>query len=318
VKSPFAVVSVFGVVLVAAACGSDSPVAPKPPIGPDAASCVVGTLSVGTTVSGDLNPTTAKCSDSLFWDSSTSTIYESYNFGVQSGKGYLISLLATWDNHVELMGGTSAAEQMLGVADYSAPRQSTIPFVAKSTTAYSVRVGADDPDHNLADTGAFTLRVQSCKVPLTTITDSVSHSDNLAPTDCTVPEGDFTTGDSSYVHLYTIHFDSAGTRTFYFAVPGAPLAFDMGGPLYDPYGYLGNSIGVQNVANGSSVTFTAGDSGTYTMILGTSTYSATSQSYTMTVGADIPAALHVTPPPSRSSSVNFTNRAALKANKHGR
>jgi hypothetical protein len=309
----------IGVALVAAACGSDSAVAPKPPVGPDAANCVVGTLSVGTTVTGDLNPTIATCSDSLFWDSSSSTIYESYNFGVQSGKGYLVSLLATWDNHVELIGGTRAAELMVGVADYSAPRQSTIPFVAKSTTAYSVRVGADDPKPNLSDTGAFTLRVQSCKVPLPTITDSVSHSDNLAPTDCTVPLGDFTSNDSSYVHLYTIHFDSAGTRTFYFAVPGVPLAFDMGGPLYDPYGYFnGHSIREQHITDGSSVTFTAGDSGTYTMVLGTAAYSATSQAYTMTVGADIPAALHVTPPPSRSSGLNLNSGAALKAHKHGR
>jgi hypothetical protein len=308
----------IGVALVAAACSSDSAVAPKPPVGPDAANCVVGTLAVGTTISGDLNPTIATCSDSLWYDSSTSTIYESYNFGVQSGRGYLISLLATWDNHVELIGGTRSAEQMLGLADFSAPSQSTIPFVATSTTAYSVRVGADDPRPALSDTGSFTLRVQSCKVPLPMITDSVSHTDNLAPTDCTVPESDFTSGDSSFVHLYTIHFDSAGTRTFYFAVPGAPLALNLGGPGYDPYGYFSHNVRVGNITDGTSVSFTATDSGTYTMILGTRTYSATSQAYTITVGADIPAALHVTPPPSRSAGLIVTDGAALKGHKHGR
>jgi hypothetical protein len=308
----------IGVALVAAACGSDSAVAPKPPVGPDAASCVVGTLSVGTTVAGDLNPTIATCRDSLWYDSSMSTIYESYNFGAQSGKGYLISLLANWDNHVELIGGTRAAEQTLGLADFDAPWQSTIPFVAKSSTAFSVRVGADDDNNLPADTGAFTLRVQSCKVPLTTITDSVSHSDNLAPTDCTVPKSDFTTGDSSYVHLYTIHFDSAGTRTFYFAVPGAPLALNIGGPGYDPYGYFGNGNDWQDITDGASVTYTAADSGTYTMILGTNAYSATSQPYTITVGADVPAALHVTPPPGSLTGRGAIRGRAFKASKRRR
>jgi hypothetical protein len=311
-KSTFGVVSIVGVALVAAACGSDSATSPKPPVGADA-TCVVGTLTVGTTVTGDVSNTASSCLYPLFWDSAAPpTSNVSYNFGVRAGKGYLISEIATWNNHVQLIGGTTAAKVTLAEADYGGVRQSTLAFVATSTTAYSVRVGADD-NNNPADTGTFTLRAQSCKVPVPTITNSVTHSDNLASGDCTVPQGDFNYLDSSYVHLYAIHFDSGGTRTITFGVPGAALAFDLGGPGYDPYGYLWHSswTGKRSMTTDTTITFTAGDSGVYTMMVGTAAYQAASTAYTLTVGTEVPAPLHVTRPPGMSNS------SVLKARKHG-
>jgi hypothetical protein len=297
VQSTWAVVSVVGAALVAAACGIDSATAP---IGPDS-QCVFGTLAVGQTITGDLRATT-RCMAPLFLDSAEWTVYESYNFSVQAGKGYLISVLAGWSNYVGLIGGTPGSEVTLGFADYVAPYQSTIPFVASSTTAYLVRVGADNYDVP-TDTGAFTLRVQSCKVPVATITDSTTHSDSLTASDCTDPRSDFIGLDSSHVHIYAIHFDSAASRTIYFAVPGTKLAFDLGGPGYDPYGFFETStwFALSGISGGSS-TFTAGDSGTYTMVVGTAAYSPASVPYTMTIGAEVPAALHVTAPPAGTSA----------------
>jgi hypothetical protein len=322
VKSVLAVVASASVVMLAAACGSDSATAPKPPVGPDAASCTVGTISTGQTISGDLSAAPAAgCTEPLFWDSTFTVFYESYNFGVQSGKGYLVSLLSTWDSHVELEGGTTGAEVQLGEADYSAPYQSTIPFVANATTAYSLRVGQDDQSP-AADTGAFTLRVQSCKVPIGTVTDSVSHTDSLTASDCTDPQSDFETDDSSHIHIYTIHFATAGDqRMLYVDVPSGAITFEGGGPGYDPYCYFCSAgWGHGNVSSGSYV-MTAGDSGTYTMIVGTPSYDAGTQPYTLTFGAETVAGpLHVTPPPGARSlnftSVNASTSPARKKHKH--
>jgi hypothetical protein len=305
VKSTLGTVGTLGLALVAAACGSDSVTKPKPPVGPDA-TCVAGTLTVGTTVNGDLSANGSSCLYPLFWDSSVSTLNVSYNFGVQAGKGYLVSEQAVWDNHAEMIGTSGGAKVTVAEADYSGTRQSTLPFVATSTTAYSVRVGADDddPTNLAADTGAFVLRAQTCKVALPTVTDSVSHSDNLAPGDCTLPEGDFVGQDSSFVHLYTVHFTAGGTRTIYVTSAAVPLAIDMGGPGFDAYGYFNsNALRVGNTSAGDSFTFTAVDSGTFTMVVGTNTYSASSEAYTITFGAEIPAGpLHVTLPPMSSGS----------------
>jgi hypothetical protein len=195
-----------------------------------------------------------------------------------------------------LIGKVGGVPTTLAYADYSQPYQATMPFVATSNAGYSVRVGAYDS--TAADTGAYTLRAQSCSVPVPTITDSVTHTDNLAPGDCTVPLSDFFTSDSSYVHLYAIHFDSGASRTIAFTVPGASLAFEMGGPGYDPYRYFPKSTYVYfKGITGGQGTFTAGDSGVYTMIVATSVYQATSTPYTMTIGTEVPAALHVTRPP---------------------
>jgi hypothetical protein len=277
----------------------------------------MGTLSVGQTVQGDLSAASSCSFYPLVWDTTQTAISQSYNFSVQSGKGYLVSLLSTVWTNAQLIGGTTANPVRLEAADYDAPYQSTLPFVATATTTYSVRVSADNyPSNSIpADTGAYTLRAQSCKVPLPMVTDSVSHSDNLAPGDCTDPKSDFTTEDSSFVHIYTIHFDSAATRTIYISAGGAPVAFNIGGPGSDPYDYFGWGTSARNITSGSG-TFTAGDSGVYTMVIGTNAYSATSQPYTITFGAEVPAASRVTPPP--SAGLQFDGRAGeLRARKHG-
>jgi hypothetical protein len=320
VKTTFGVASMIGAALVAGACSSDNAAFnPRTAKGPDA-NCVAGELTVGTTVNGDLSAATA-CSYPLFWDSSASTINESYNFGTQKGKGYVISLQANWDNHVELIGGPSTAEVTLAEADYEGARQSTLAFVATGNTGYSVRVGADDNNNNSADTGAFVLRAQTCKVPLGTITDSVTHADTLGMGgDCTLPEGDYVGSDSSFVHLYTIHFDSGASRNIYLTVPGAPLAFNLGGPGFDPYGYFETStwLRAEDIDADGSGTFTAGDSGTYTMVIGTETYQASPQGYTLTVGTEMPAASHVTPPPTGSRNFGLGQVRMISPRKRGR
>jgi hypothetical protein len=313
------------VMVTAMACGSDNGTAPKPQVGPDA-QCVKGTLAVGQTVQGDLSAASS-CNYPLVWDATDTSIGQSYNFSVQTGKGYLVSLLATEDNNVLLVGGTAASEQILEAADYSAPWQSTLPFVATSSTTYSVRVGSDDESNRLADTGAYTLRAQSCNVPLPLVTDSVSYTGTFGPGDCTDPQSDFRSDDSSYVHLYAVHFDSGASRTIYIDAPAAELAFDIGGPGFNPYGYTYPTnenvtwYGYTDISGGSGV-ITAGDSGTYTMVIGTAAYSATAQPYTITFGAEVPAASRVTPPPTQAAAFRGARRtmagAMMKGRKIGR
>jgi hypothetical protein len=311
-KSMGGVASLLGAALVAGACSSDnSGFNPQTAKGPDK-TCVVGELTVGSSATGDLSAASA-CPYAQFFDSANTAIAVSYNFGTQQGKGYLISLQSDWENQASLIGATSGVPTTLAYADFDHQRQATLVFVAPSNTGYSVRVGAYDA--NPADTGAYTLRAQSCKVPLPTITDSITHSDNVGPGDCTVPFSDYYGIDSSYVHLYTIHFDTNMTRTITLVGSDSSLAFNMGGSGLDVYGYFdgnygGVSLGHSSLHNTTFV-FTSNKPGVYTLMVGTTFYSPASQPYTLTVGAQQAAAPSRVPPP-------LSLRAAAKVLRHQR
>lgn len=305
-KSLFALVVTAGVLGLAVACSSDNSTGPRlVQAGPDTA-CVKGTLSVGQTINGDLN-VASSCFYPDVWDSTVAAdtaIGQSYNFTVQKGKGYLVSLLTTNESNDQLRGGTKSAPELLEIADYEAPYQSTLPFVADSSTTYSVRVSSDD-QHYEADTGAYVLRAQTCEVPVPMVTDSVTVVDSLASNDCTDPQSDLSTEDSSHVDLYTVHFaNNGGTRTFYFTVPSSTLAVEgagpgyNGGPGWDPYCYnCASSVDQRSIGTGS-YSFTAADSGVYTFILASTQYSVATVPYTLSIGNEVPPGpLHVTPAP---------------------
>jgi hypothetical protein len=278
---------VVGAAFVAGACSSDnSGFNPKTAKGPDK-TCVIGELTVGSAATGDLSAASA-CSYPQFFDSANTAIAVSYNFGAEKGKGYLISLQSNWENQASLIGTASGVPATLAYADYDHQWQATLAFVATGNTGYSVRVGAYDA--NPVDTGAYTLRAQSCKVPIPTVTDSVTHSDNLTPSDCMMPLGDFDSEDSTYVHLYAIQFDSGASRNIYITAADSSVTFNLGGPGFDPYGYYNNSarISAYGVTDGSG-TFTAAAAGVYTLVIGTSHYTTTTAPYTITFGAQQPA-----------------------------
>ena len=285
-KSTFGAVSVVGVALAAAACSSDNTgFNPRTAKGPDQ-TCVAGELTVGLTTMGDLSKA-ASCAYAMFYDSTQNAIAVSYNLGTQAGKGYLVSLQSNWANQTSLIGTVSGVPATLAYADYQGPWQATLAFVATEDAGYSVRVGAYDSVS--ADTGAYALRVQTCKVPMPTITDSITHADHLALGDCTVPQSDFESDDSSYVHLYAIQFDAGQTRTITFTAPDSSLSFDIGGPGFDPYGYFccayGGAWRFDHWVHNATYSVTATGAGIYTLIVGTSHYTPTSQPYTLTVGA---------------------------------
>jgi len=292
VKVPSARLSLCALAAALAACSSDNNNSfnPRTAKGPDT-QCVVGDLANGTTVTGDLSAATA-CSYPTEYDSTITGLAVSYNFGAAAGKGYLISLLSALNNQTTLIGGTSTAKTVLAYADYQAPLQATMILVPPANTGYSVRVGAYDSTR--ADTGAYSLRAQTCKVPLGTITDSVTHQDVLGPGDCVDPLGDWEGEDSSYIHVYQIQFDSNSARTLAFVAGDSSLAFNIGGPGFDPYGYLDNSTQVRaNDITSASGTFTSKRPGIYTLIVGTTYYSPTSHSYTLTIGGQTPGASRV-------------------------
>jgi hypothetical protein len=314
--STFAVIPAVGMALFLAACGSDSSTTPKTS-GLDPARCTVGTIAAGQSAQGDLNPANGNtCAEGYPFEEGDSDNYVAYKFGVTSGTGYLVSLAASWDNHVELMQASPIGEQLIGVSDECCSAQSTIPFVANATTTYGVRVGQDDPLINGApsDTGAYTLRVQTCKVPVTTVTDSITHVDSLTTSDCVNPRGDFSE-DSSYIHIYTIHFAAPGDQRTIAITAGIdqPLIVRAGGPGYDPYCYFTDCLLYDYGFEDNSWTVTAPDSGTYTMVLGTESFTSSTVPYTVTFGSDVSAASHVTPPPTARSAAA---RLMAKGKKH--
>ena len=306
-KSTFGVVAAVGAAIAVAACSSDNTgFNPKTAKGPDQ-SCVLGELTVGSTMTGDLSKTASSCSYPAFYDSAEKGIAVSYNFGAQAGHGYLLSLLTTFKNQISLVGTNAGVAATEGYAWYDSPSYATIPLIAQSNAAFSVRVGAYDSV--AADTGAYTLRAQSCKVPVATIIDSTTHADNVGPGDCTVPLSDYYGYDSAYVHLYAIQFDSGATRTITLTASDSSLAYDLGGPEHDPYGYFdgnygGAATGNYNVKN-STFNFTATTAGIYTLMVGTSHYTPTAEPYTLTVGGSQPAASRV---PSHTLSVGASDK----------
>jgi hypothetical protein len=310
VKATFARLSTCALAAAVAACGSSSNgFNPRTAKGPDT-QCVVGDLAVGTMVTGDLSAATA-CAYPAEYDSTITGLTVSYNFGGAAGKGYLVSLQSNWGNQTTLIGGSSGAKTVLAYSDYGGDEQPTLVFVPPANTGYSVRAGAFDS--TASDTGAYTLRAQTCKVPVKTITDSVSHADNLGPGDCVLPQGDYTGNDSSYVHIYQIQFDSASTRELMFIVGDSSLAFNFGGPGFDPYGYLpgSTSTNVSGITGGMGP-LTSSSAGIYTLIVGTTEFAPTSQPYTIIVGSETPAASRV---PTGTPFVTPLGRATVKAHK---
>lgn len=254
-------------------------------------------------MTGDLNAASGNtCHEGYPWDEGDSDSYLAYKFGVTSGTGYLVSLQANYDNHVEVMEASSLGEQLIGLADGYQENVSSIPFVANATTTYALRVGQDDPmtEGGVSDSGAYTLRVQTCKVPLAGITDSVTHVDSLTTGDCLQERSwAFYNNDSSYIHIYTMHFANIGGQRTIAITAGVDqeLVARAGGPGYDPYCYFSECLlSTGDFTNGSWVV-TAPDSGTYTLVIGTYGFSATTTPYTLTVGAEQAVGAHVTPPP---------------------
>jgi hypothetical protein len=271
--------------VVASACSSDnSGFNPRTAKGPDA-QCVEGELAVGTTVSGDLSAATA-CAYPYAFDSSTTTLNVSYNFGGAKGKGYLISMQSLFSEQVTLVGNVAGVPTTLAYADYSLPEQAAIVFVPPANTGYSVRAGADV--NNPADTGAFTLRAQSCKVPLPTIaaTDSITHTDAVGPGDCTIPYSDYEGNDSSFIHIYQIQIDAGQSRAITLVAADSSLAYDGGGPGFDPFAYFGDGQYDDEVTNETFTLDTKDGGGIYTLVVGTNEYTPTSEGYTLTVGPE--------------------------------
>lgn len=271
--------------VVASACSSDnSGFNPRTARGPDA-KCVQGELAVGTTVTGDLSAATA-CLYPQAFDSAATSLNVSYNFGGAKGKGYLISMQSDFSEQLTLIGNVAGVATTLAYADYDEPNQATLFFVPPANTGYSIRAGTDDS--SAADTGAFTVRAQSCKVPLPAIagSDSITHTDAVGPGDCTVPESDYEGNDSSFVHIYQIQVDAGESRSITLVAADSSLAYDAGGPGFDPYEYFGNGADDYDVTN---ETFTLGaktEGGLYTLIVGTTAYTDASEGYTITVGPE--------------------------------
>jgi hypothetical protein len=270
--------------MFAAACGSSSM---EPDVTHDKV-CLPLSLSVGT-VSNDMDTTNACVTANLLRvlaGESDSTLAIDYTFPVQASSGFIITMQPlpgsnlTPRLHLVSSDGTLLAASPTGIFG-----SAVLAFV--NTAADTVTVRAAAGDSAVSDTGAYSIRVQTCQVPLAPITDSVMHSDVVQIGDCVLPSAAFA-GDSMHVHLYSIHIDSASSRSVSVTSPGA-LVVAGSGRHDDTFGVLpGNEFlhpAVPPTAP-SAYAFTLGGpvGGYFTLVIGTT--SANPTSYTLTVGSE--------------------------------
>jgi hypothetical protein len=220
--------------------------------------------------------------------SAETTFANSFKLALTSGTGYLITMGTTDSNpylrpSLELV---DTAKHLIAYDTYYWPQQAALTFVADSTVNWTVRAATED---TLAgDFGQYFIRMQQCKVPvgpLSASTDSATQSDSLAKSDCIMPKSDFNRGDSSHVHLYSMHVDAGQARTLTYNST-EPLVILIG-PTYDTFASLPGSLGADSVDSPSgSLEFAPTSTADYTVVVGTYAYSAAAVPYTLTIGAE--------------------------------
>jgi hypothetical protein len=248
--------------------------------------CARGALAPGDSIGGLFDGQNGCRIVDLF--SNETTFANGYTLALTSGKGYLISM-GTTDSNIYLRPSlelVNAKKKLIAYDTYSWPQLAVLTFVADSTKTYSLR--AATLDTVAGDFGYYFVRMQSCKVPVGPVTlpaDSATQSESLTRSDCLMPEGDFNTGDSSYVHLYSMHVDQGLARTISWT-SGTPLTVLIG-PTYDTFASLPLSYGEDTVdAPTGSIEFAPPTTGDYTIVVGTYAYTPATVPYSLTIGAE--------------------------------
>lgn len=271
----------------AAACSGDKAVT-----GPDDPSCVKAQITPGGTKTGRLGATSCTFTDSIWLDDSSH--YDSYTFQAAAGRAYLLTARAPdayTDYVLELMGSgaTAGQETLLSVADDEGGNYDPqMLFVAPQSGVYSLRVLG----YSYSDTNTYTLTARECPVRATITTSFSDAGQQLQGTDCVWGYTAFSSGDSSHVAVYSVHFDAGTSRQITVVSTGFTPGFFIGGPGFDSYCHLGacrsGALGWGSSADSLSGTFAANNSGDYTLVVGASSgYSATG-TFKLTVGPSQP------------------------------
>jgi hypothetical protein len=292
--TPTAVVRLLAVALIISAGGCITSTVPGIVTPPAADTvCTRGALTTGDSVVGHLTAANGCRTIDLF--QAETTYANEYTLPVQAGQGYLVSMGSIFVNPffrvaLELVGPNSAGhDSLLGYDTYYYPARAALPFVAPATGTYKVR--ATVADSVSSDSGGYSVRLQTCKVPVAgVITDSTTHDDTLGPSDCVMPRSNFYVGDTTRVQMYAMHVDTGMARTLTFT-SASPLVVVVGSQ-FDPFLGLTRSYGVTayDVTNGT-LEVAPPHPGTYTIIVGTYGFVSAPTPYTLTVGGQ-----HAPPP----------------------
>jgi len=212
-----------------------------------------------------------------------STLASDYTLHVQGSTGVIITMEglppAELASRLDLLASDST---LLATSPTGVFAPAVLAFVNGTPDSLDVRATVDDSLP--ADTGAYSLRVQTCAVPLAPITGAVSHTDSIQSSDCVLPSAPFV-GDSSHAHLYSIHIDSGSSRAITVSSPGA-VAIAGGSPHDDTFGALPSDAFLhpsEPPTGPSAYAFTlgGGPGGYFTLIISTPSDEPTS--YTLTV-----------------------------------
>jgi hypothetical protein len=294
------VVAAAAVVACAAAatsgCVGTSTTGINPP--PTDTVCARGALVTGDSLFGLFDAANGCRTVDLF--SSETTFANGYSLALTSGKGYLATM-GTTDSNIYLRPSlelVTSKKRLIAYDSYYFPQQAALTFVADSTTTFTLR--AATVDTLAGDLGFYFIKLQSCKVPAAPVTlpaDSVTQAATLTTSDCLMPMGDFNTGDSSRVQLYSMHLDAGQARTIYWR-SATPLIVLMG-PTYDTFATIPGSVGADSIDTQiGSLDFAPSNAGDYTIVVGTNAYTTAATPYTLTIGAQ-----HASPPPSATQGV---------------
>ena len=169
---------------VALGCGSDPTSVSS--ANPDPSSCGKGSISPGDVKTGTLTSASCVRFDHVYLNDST--VFDSYSFKADKGKGYSFRLDratgADLDPLMELVtvDPNTGNEELLAISDDEGQNgNSQFYFIAPVSGTFYLRASAYDR----ADLGGYTLTAQSCDSPIPEITGTLTAStQTLSATDC--------------------------------------------------------------------------------------------------------------------------------------
>ena len=226
-----------------AACSSDSST------GPDARNCTKGTITAPDTKTGQLG-----ASSCLRWDYAYSSPFtgdsvfsDSWDVSLVKGQGYRFNLQhangsTDWDAVLELVGtnNTTGDVDLLAISDdegVPGTNWARMFFVAPASGTYSLRVSGYDQE----DTASYSLTSKRCDPAMPPIQDSLPTAvQELSTLNCVLEQPLFSqygSDDSTYVQLYTVHFNPNDTKRVTITYGDFFPAFQIVGPDWGVYCY---------------------------------------------------------------------------------
>jgi hypothetical protein len=234
-------------------------------VNPDPSSCGKGSISPGDVKTGTLSNTSCVHFDHVYLNDST--VFDSYSFKADKGKGYSFRLDraegAQLDPFMELVtvDPSTGDEALLAISDDEGQDgNSQFYFIAPVSGTFYIRASAYDRE----DLGGYRLIAKSCDSPIPEIMGTLTAStQTLSATDCVLAQPEFAE-DSSYVKLFSVHVGPNETKTITVTSTDFPPAFQIFGPAWGvscQYDYEGCGGGSANINKSDTESFTIHSAG---------------------------------------------------------